>query len=192
VRVGTTQSVISRLESDDYEGHSLSMLVRIGAALDRRIAVTATGEGEIDLAVRERAPQYEADRGVSAASPGTADADPEATPQQGLSFAEFDRLADRIAERFADRGITKADVDDAIRWARGQTPGRSVAELRGAIAVGPGDVVEDVRRARARRGRERGNPSEAAGSESDAANADEKSRLTKRRRVARTKRPAPQ
>ena len=34
-RIGTTQSVISRLESDDYDGHSLSMLSRIGdEALD--------------------------------------------------------------------------------------------------------------------------------------------------------------
>ena len=31
--VGTTQSVISRLEDADYQGHSLSMLVRIAAAL---------------------------------------------------------------------------------------------------------------------------------------------------------------
>jgi ribosome-binding protein aMBF1 (putative translation factor) len=37
--VGTTPSVISRLESDDYRGHSLAMLRRIGAALDRRVEV---------------------------------------------------------------------------------------------------------------------------------------------------------
>ena len=36
-RVGTTQSVISRLEDADYGGHSLSMLQRIAAALDKRI-----------------------------------------------------------------------------------------------------------------------------------------------------------
>ena len=35
--VGTTQSVISRLEDADYEGHSLSMLQRIAAALHRRL-----------------------------------------------------------------------------------------------------------------------------------------------------------
>ena len=38
-RIGTTASVISRLESADYEGHSLSMLQRISAALNRRIEV---------------------------------------------------------------------------------------------------------------------------------------------------------
>jgi len=37
--VGTTQSVISRLEDADYEGHSLSMLHRIAIALNRRLSV---------------------------------------------------------------------------------------------------------------------------------------------------------
>ncbi len=37
--VGTTPSVISRLEDADYEGHSLSMLRRVAAALHRRVEV---------------------------------------------------------------------------------------------------------------------------------------------------------
>ena len=37
--VGTTQSVISRLEDADYEGHSLTMLQRIAAALGQRITI---------------------------------------------------------------------------------------------------------------------------------------------------------
>lgn len=37
--VGTTQSAISRLESADYQGHSLSMLTRIAQALNRRLTV---------------------------------------------------------------------------------------------------------------------------------------------------------
>jgi ribosome-binding protein aMBF1 (putative translation factor) len=37
--VGTTDSVISRLEDADYAGHSLKMLQRISAALDRRIEI---------------------------------------------------------------------------------------------------------------------------------------------------------
>ena len=37
--VGTTASVICRLEDADYEGHSLTMLSRIAAALNRRIEV---------------------------------------------------------------------------------------------------------------------------------------------------------
>jgi len=38
--VGTTQSVISRLEDSDYEGHSFSMLDRIAKALNKRIKVS--------------------------------------------------------------------------------------------------------------------------------------------------------
>ena len=38
--IGTTQSVISRLEDADYNGHSLSMLSRIAKALNRRLAVS--------------------------------------------------------------------------------------------------------------------------------------------------------
>ena len=37
--VGTTASVICRLEDDDYEGHSLTMLHRIAAALGRRVEI---------------------------------------------------------------------------------------------------------------------------------------------------------
>jgi len=37
--VGTTPSVISRLEDADYEGHSLSMLRRIAAALNQQIEI---------------------------------------------------------------------------------------------------------------------------------------------------------
>ena len=38
-RVGTTQSVISRLEDADYEGHSLEILQRIGKATNNRVEV---------------------------------------------------------------------------------------------------------------------------------------------------------
>ncbi len=38
--IGTTQSVISRLEDADYEGHSLSMLDRIARALNQRVKVS--------------------------------------------------------------------------------------------------------------------------------------------------------
>jgi DNA-binding XRE family transcriptional regulator len=37
--VGTTASVICRLEDADYEGHSLGMLHRIAAALNRRVEI---------------------------------------------------------------------------------------------------------------------------------------------------------
>jgi DNA-binding XRE family transcriptional regulator len=37
--IGTTASVISRLEDADYEGHSLAMLRRIAAALNQRVEI---------------------------------------------------------------------------------------------------------------------------------------------------------
>ena len=37
--VGTTHSVISHLEDADYEGHSLAMLDRIAAAMDKRVEI---------------------------------------------------------------------------------------------------------------------------------------------------------
>jgi ribosome-binding protein aMBF1 (putative translation factor) len=37
--VGTTASVICRLEDADYDGHSLAMLRRIAAALDKRVEI---------------------------------------------------------------------------------------------------------------------------------------------------------
>ena len=43
--VGTTQSVIARLEDADYEGHSLSMLQRIAAAVNKRLEVRFVSTG---------------------------------------------------------------------------------------------------------------------------------------------------
>lgn len=37
--VGTSRPVISRLENDDYDGHSLSMLRRIASALNKRVEI---------------------------------------------------------------------------------------------------------------------------------------------------------
>jgi ribosome-binding protein aMBF1 (putative translation factor) len=37
--IGTTASVICRLEDADYEGHSLAMLNRIAAALNKRVEI---------------------------------------------------------------------------------------------------------------------------------------------------------
>jgi transcriptional regulator with XRE-family HTH domain len=37
--IGTKQPVIARLEDADYEGHSLSMLQRIAAALNQKIEI---------------------------------------------------------------------------------------------------------------------------------------------------------
>ena len=140
-RVGTTQSVISRLENDDYEGHSLSMLYRIGRALDRRVTVALAPKHAAAEGVRETAPVYGA-----TAAPKSAEA------KATRSEDQFERLAERLAERFKAQGITKSDVEDAIRWARATPASHGFLERRGSIAVGPGSVVDDVREARRLRG----------------------------------------
>jgi predicted transcriptional regulator len=43
--VGTTQSVISRLEDSDYDGHSLSMLSRIADALQKKMTIVMVPKG---------------------------------------------------------------------------------------------------------------------------------------------------
>jgi ribosome-binding protein aMBF1 (putative translation factor) len=45
-RIGTRQSVISRLEDADYEGHSLNMLQRIAAALGQCIEIRFLAPGK--------------------------------------------------------------------------------------------------------------------------------------------------
>jgi transcriptional regulator with XRE-family HTH domain len=52
--VGTTQSVISRLENADYEGHSLTMLDRIAKALDKRVQVNFKPANEKALRAEQR------------------------------------------------------------------------------------------------------------------------------------------
>jgi ribosome-binding protein aMBF1 (putative translation factor) len=44
-KVGTTASVICRLEDSDYEGHSLSMLKRIASALGRNVKIVFVPAG---------------------------------------------------------------------------------------------------------------------------------------------------
>ncbi len=43
--VGTTTSVICRLEDADYQGHSLAMLRRIAAALNKRVELRFVNAG---------------------------------------------------------------------------------------------------------------------------------------------------
>ena len=45
-RLGTTQSVISRLESANYEGHSLSMLQRIAEVLGQKLELRLSAAAE--------------------------------------------------------------------------------------------------------------------------------------------------
>lgn len=53
-KVGTTQSVISRLEDSDYDGHSLTMLARIAHALGHRVCIHFVPQEELCLAASHR------------------------------------------------------------------------------------------------------------------------------------------
>jgi transcriptional regulator with XRE-family HTH domain len=53
--IGTTQSVIARLEDADYQGHSLSMLHRIARALDGRLEVKIVATRGATTSVRRKA-----------------------------------------------------------------------------------------------------------------------------------------
>ena len=44
--IGTTQSVVSRLEDSDYGGRSLTMLERIARALGKKLTVTMTDRAQ--------------------------------------------------------------------------------------------------------------------------------------------------
>ena len=49
--IGTTESVISRLEDSDYSGHSLKMLRRIADALGKRVEISfVPRKNELQLA----------------------------------------------------------------------------------------------------------------------------------------------
>ena len=41
-KIGTTQSVISRLEDDNYKGHSLEILLRITSAFNKNLNISIT------------------------------------------------------------------------------------------------------------------------------------------------------
>lgn len=61
-RLETTQQQISRLESPAYEGHSLSMLRRVAAALHARVHVVLEplSDTEVPSALREKPAPYRA------------------------------------------------------------------------------------------------------------------------------------
>ncbi len=48
-KIGTTQSVISRLEDADYEGHSLKTLSRIAQALNLHITIQMNPDREYNV-----------------------------------------------------------------------------------------------------------------------------------------------
>jgi transcriptional regulator with XRE-family HTH domain len=76
VRVGTTQSVIARLEDADYEGHSLRLLKKIACALGQSLRVELSPAAPAPrpvvkkTSVRSPKPLREKTRSARLAQPG--------------------------------------------------------------------------------------------------------------------------
>jgi transcriptional regulator with XRE-family HTH domain len=81
--IGTTQSVISRLEDSGYEGRSLSMLDRIAQALNRKLTVVMTAREPQAEEVRDASQRI-----VAPDVPAEEDLAPEEQVSRLLSSAE--------------------------------------------------------------------------------------------------------
>jgi len=109
--VGTTQSVISRLEDSDYEGHSLSMLHRIAEALKKKLTVLMTAKDPCAARVRDGAWRPRHNQSVM---------HDEKTCHADARLAH--RFAAAQSERYARReylpGLAAGSRRAAIEWAR--------------------------------------------------------------------------
>lgn len=131
--VGTTQSVIARLEDDDYRGHSLPMLRRIAAAVGK----------DLEVSFEPRA--AEKGRARSAASiPGAMFGDPDLCARiddevENLRVAQL-LLAARTRARLTQQklaGLAKTTQPVIARLENGAYRGHSIGMLqRIAAALG--------------------------------------------------------
>jgi transcriptional regulator with XRE-family HTH domain len=132
--VGTTQSVISRLEDADYEGHSLTMLDRIARALNQRVKVLmASGDQQAE---RLRDVFRELVRGLRR--------ERELTVDELAKKLEMDRNEIIAMER--NPGYRPSPV---VLHKLGQLygiPTRRLAALAGAIKETPEGLVEEASR----------------------------------------------
>jgi transcriptional regulator with XRE-family HTH domain len=130
--VGTTQSVISRLEDADYEGHSLSMLNRIAKSLNRRVAIHLKADdskrGTIRYVFREVLRGLRRKQGL--------------TPEE--LAAKLDLLRDEIIamERQDDYRPTPLTLFKLSKFYR--VSQRNLAILAGAITDVPREFQQEV------------------------------------------------
>ncbi len=127
-KIGTTQSVISRLEDSDYDGHSLSMLGRIAKALNRQVQVVMQPKDpEIE---NVRFAFREVIRGMR--------------KQRGLSIEQLARKIDFPAEELAEieRDCTCRPTPLALHKLSRffEIPQKKLAVLAGAITEIPSSL----------------------------------------------------
>ena len=126
-RVDTTQSVISRLEDADYEGHSLSMLNRIAKVLNQEIQVVMRPKGQnqasLTLKVTQKVVRQVHAEGTSQRRIAIHDASPEL-------LAAFRKASKRNPVSVAVNGVFQLSVGDhrAI-WEQHQAPGRQAEDF---------------------------------------------------------------
>lgn len=126
-RLDTTQSVISRLEDADYEGHSLSMLNRIAKALNQQVQVVIAPQEQkkasITLAVAEGVTRevnagrtYQRQIAIRGGSP------------ELLAVIRKASARNRVA--VAVNGVFQLSVgDNGAIWEKHQEPGRQAEDF---------------------------------------------------------------
>ncbi len=132
--IGTTQSVISRLEDADYEGHSLSMLDRIARALNQRVRVLVASEDK----------QIEQLRDVFRDVVRALRRERELTVDQLAKKLEMDR--DEIVAMERNPGYRPSPVVLHKLSRFYGIPTRRLAALAGAIRETPESLVEEASR----------------------------------------------
>jgi transcriptional regulator with XRE-family HTH domain len=132
--IGTTQSVISRLEDADYEGHSLSMLSRIAKKLNHRLNVRMVPENDetetMNYAFRELL------RGLRKKSCLKID---EFAKKSGIEQEEVMRMERNGCYRPTPLALHKLSKFYGI-------PQRRLAVLAGAVRDVPTDLKQEVSR----------------------------------------------
>jgi transcriptional regulator with XRE-family HTH domain len=132
--VDTTQSVISRLEDADYDGHSLSMLQRIAEALEQKITVEMTAKDPDVGTVREAFHKF-----VQMLRRGKGLTLERLAKQVGIDCGELSAL-----ERNPNYRPTPLVIHKLSKFYK--VPERRMLVLAGAVKQVPEDLVEQASR----------------------------------------------
>jgi transcriptional regulator with XRE-family HTH domain len=132
--IGTTQSVISRLEDADYEGHSLSMLNRIARILNQKLTVVMTAKdpevGTLRYAFQMVLQDLRRANGLTME---------ELARQSGIDRSEIVNMERNSGYRPAPLTLHKLSQFYGI-------PSSRLAALAGAFQKVPGDIVASASR----------------------------------------------
>ena len=132
--IETTQSVISRLEDADYEGHSLSMLNRIAKALNQKLTVVMTAKdpevGTLQYVFRAVLQDMRRAEGLTVN---------ELAKRTGIDYNEIIAMERRDGYRPPPRTLYKLSQFYKI-------PTQRLAALAGAIREVPSDIHESASR----------------------------------------------